>query len=94
MPEMRFVVRMPDGNEESCYSPSLIVTELLQEDTRYPLYDFMARTRAALTIASERVRVKYGFTCSAAMDQLTRLEALAARHDPDASVHVVAFVPK
>lgn len=91
MPELRFRVRLPDGREESCYSPSLVVRELLTEQTDYPVYDFMARTRAALTIAGERVRVKYGFHCSGASDQLAALEALLARFDPDDTVRVLGF---
>ena len=92
MPEMRFVVRLPDGQEQSCYSPSSVVAELLRENTEYPLYDFMARARAALTIGAERVRVKYGYYCSAAMDQLAQLERIASGYDPDVRVHVLKFV--
>ncbi len=91
MPQMYFDVRFPDGQQERCYSPSLIVRELLREHTEYPCYEFMARVRAALTIASARVRAKYGFTCSAAMDQLASLEARARAWDEDASVRVLAF---
>ena len=91
MPDMRFVVRLPDGSEEVCYSPSRMASELLRENTDYPLYEFMARTRAALTIGAERVRVKYGYYCSAAMDQLSRLESLASRYDPDDRVRVIEF---
>ena len=91
MPELRFQVRLPDGREQSCYSPSLVVKELLSEDTAYPVFEFMARVRAALTIGAERVRVKYGFYCSAAHDQLGQLERTLARFDPDAQVRVLRF---
>ena len=51
------------------------------------------RVREALNIASERVRAKYGFACSQAMDQLERIEHTAARFatQADAQVEVVAF---
>jgi uncharacterized repeat protein (TIGR04042 family) len=78
MPEMRFVIRWPDGELESCYSPSLIVRDYLSEGESYGLEDFLARTRTALTIASERVRAKYGHACSLAIGQLARIEARAA----------------
>jgi uncharacterized repeat protein (TIGR04042 family) len=91
---MYFDVKFPDADTERCYSPSLIVRELLQEDTEYPSFEFMARTRAALTIAAERVRLKYGFYCSAALDQLARLEAISARYDLDAKVKVLGFSEK
>jgi uncharacterized repeat protein (TIGR04042 family) len=94
MPEMRFDVRLPDGREESCYSPSRVVRELLSEGARYPLYEFMARTRAALQIAAERVRQKYGYHCSAAMDQLAQLETITTDYDCDAPVEVLRFHDK
>jgi uncharacterized repeat protein (TIGR04042 family) len=78
MPEMRFVIRWPDGRRESCYSPSLVVRDYFSEGESYKLDDFLSRSRAALTIASERVRAKYGHACSLALGQLARLESGAA----------------
>jgi uncharacterized repeat protein (TIGR04042 family) len=90
---MRFKVRWPDGQRESCYSPSLIVREYLAPGESYALLDFVAKIRAALEIASERVRQKYGFACSAAMDQLARIEEVARHQDPQGRVTVEAFEP-
>jgi uncharacterized repeat protein (TIGR04042 family) len=78
MPEMRFVVRWPDGRRESCYSPSLVIKDFLRAGESYPLHDFLERCRQALAIASERVRAKYGHSCSLALGQLARIEARAA----------------
>jgi uncharacterized repeat protein (TIGR04042 family) len=75
---MRFVIRWPDGRRESCYSPSLVVRDYLREGDSYKLDDFMTRIRAALQIASDRVKAKYGHPCSLALQQLARLEAGAA----------------
>jgi uncharacterized repeat protein (TIGR04042 family) len=93
MPEMRFLIRWPDGRAESCYSPSLVVKDYLVPGETYPLPDFIERSRAMLNIASERVRAKYGFACSSAMDQLARIETAAAAfaHLPDARVTVDGF---
>lgn len=93
MPEMRFLISWPDGTREDCYSPSLVIGEHFTEGETYLLPDFMARARTALTIASDRVRAKYGFPCSRAMGQLARLEHAAARFrdDPQAKVACLAF---
>jgi uncharacterized repeat protein (TIGR04042 family) len=91
MPEMHFVVRWPDGGEMRCYSPSLVVREYLEVGRAYPLPDFMQRSRTMLRIGSERVRAKYGYACSAAMDQLEALEERAAGCLPEAQVTVTAF---
>ena len=93
MPEVRFTVRWPDASETRCYSPSLVVQDFLAPGERYALDDFLRRTREALGIASERVRAKYGFACSQAMDQLAEIERIATRFTgtADAQVTVVAF---
>jgi uncharacterized repeat protein (TIGR04042 family) len=93
MPEMLFTVRWPDGRESTCYSPSLIVQEFLTPGQDYLLDDFLGRAREALEIASERVRAKYGFACSRAMDQWAEIHATAHPYAqvPDARVRVIAF---
>ena len=93
MPAMHFQLRWPDGSEGRCYSPSLVIKDYFQPGTAYPLPLFMAQMREALNIASERVRAKYGFACSQAMDQLGRIEHTAARFatQSDAQVKVLAF---
>ena len=93
MPEMHFVVRWPDEGEMRCYSPSLVVRDYLQVGQVYALGDFMERSRTMLNIGSERVRAKYGYACSAAMDQLSALEEKASAFDLHAFVTVVAFDP-
>jgi uncharacterized repeat protein (TIGR04042 family) len=93
MPEMHFVVRWPNGDELRCYSPSLVAREYLEVGRSYRLDEFVERSRSLLHIASERVKDKYGFYCSAAMDQLGAIEARAATCDPDSMVKIVAFEP-
>jgi uncharacterized repeat protein (TIGR04042 family) len=93
MPEMHFTVRWPDGQEHTCYSPSLVVQDFLSVGQRYSLPDFLARTHEALTIASDRVAAKYGFACSRAMDQWAAiaLHAETYRAHPDPQVDVLRF---
>ncbi len=95
MPEMHFRVQWPNGKVEDCYSPSYVIEEHLSPGRSYPLPEFVERVRAALTIASERVRARYGFECSSALDQLAAVEntanslALAELSEP---VRVLSFV--
>jgi uncharacterized repeat protein (TIGR04042 family) len=95
MPEMRFVVRWPDETVMSCYSPSLVVREFMEVGGEYSLGEFLERSRSALTVASERVREKYGFPCSNAAAQLAEIERTTARFAglPDGTVRVEAFDP-
>jgi uncharacterized repeat protein (TIGR04042 family) len=91
MPEMHFFVRWPDGAEARCYSPSTVVRRYLEVGRTYPLGEFMERSRTMLAIGSERVRAKYGYACSGALDQLQELEARAADFGAGELVTVTAF---
>lgn len=93
MPEMHFHVRWPDGRREACYSPSLVVKDFLSPGESYAVDEFVEKTRTALNIASERVREKYGFSCSSALDQLARIEAAAKLQPTDGWVTVETFEP-
>lgn len=94
MPEVHFVVRWPSGEEERCYSPSTIILEHLEVGPRYTVSEFLERTRTALEAASERVRARYGYACSSALDQLRAIEErIEAMSPPDRTqlVSVLAF---
>lgn len=93
MPEMRFRIRWPDGVEETCYSPSLVVKEHLRVGASYDAGEFLARCRVALLIGSDRVKEKYGHACSLALGQLARIEEGCAKFAgrSDARVSVEAF---
>lgn len=93
MPAMHFHIRWPDQTQTRCYSPSRVVQDYLQVGHSYPLDDFLQRSRTALSAASERVRARYGFACSQAMDQLAEIEHLAApfHSRADAQVSVTSF---
>jgi uncharacterized repeat protein (TIGR04042 family) len=95
MPEMHFVVRWPDATTSDCYSPSLVVKEYLEVGKSYTVADFLERSRTALNIGSERVREKFGYACSSAMDQLGRIEQEATRFEQQENAQVVveAFRP-
>jgi uncharacterized repeat protein (TIGR04042 family) len=91
---MHFHVEWPNGRVERCYSPSYVVEEHLTVGATYPVEEFVSRVRRALEIASERVRAKYGFACSSALDQLRSLEESAAALAPgerSGNVRVLEF---
>jgi uncharacterized repeat protein (TIGR04042 family) len=95
MPEIRFQIAWPDGQTEICYSPSLIVQEYFEPGVTYALDDFVSRSRIALTIASDRVKAKYGRPCGLAIGQLQTLEQRATDYAElsDPQVRVVQFIP-
>lgn len=91
MPEINFKIQWPDGQQEVCYSPSLIVKKYFEPGERYAVADFLTRSRESLTIASDRVQAKYGFACSRALGQLSKIETTAQRYQATDAVTVLQF---
>ena len=89
MPAQLVHLRWPDHAADVCYSPSRAIGEHLPVG-RYPLAEFLARSRAGLLAASERVRLRYGTPCARALAELSRIEAQARHYAdrPDAIVIV------
>jgi uncharacterized repeat protein (TIGR04042 family) len=93
MPEMTVTVRWPDGSVAHHYSPSLVMHDHLAAGSTYRVDDFTTRSALALHQASERVRAKYGFACTASSASLDEIRRTASRHAADAIVEVVAMEP-
>ncbi|MBO1255504.1 MSMEG_0570 family nitrogen starvation response protein [Alteromonas sp. 5E99-2] len=81
MPEKHFVVQWPNGEVESCYSPSSVITEYFHDGQSLSIQEFLEMSEKGLNHASERVRQSYGFSCSSAMDQLQKIKTKAAQFD-------------
>jgi uncharacterized repeat protein (TIGR04042 family) len=80
MPERHVLVRWPGGSPQRIYSPSTVVEEYFTAGQRYPVEDFVARSREALGIAGDRVQAAYGFPCANAARSLSAIEDHARRH--------------
>ena len=93
MPEINFKIQWPDGAQETCYSPSLVVKKYFEPGKAYTVADFVERSRESLTIASDRVQEKFGFPCSRALGQLQKIEAQAQKYanETNSSVTVIRF---
>lgn len=91
MPEVIFKVRWPDQTTADYYSPSTAVHAHFAAGESYELADFLRRSRAALLAASERVRQKYGYTCSSAMDTLGEIETRALEFGGQAGARVLVL---
>lgn len=83
MPETPFTVQLPDGSLQHCYSPSSVVRDYFQTGATLTAADFIDASRLALTEASERVRAKFGFSCSAAAASLSEIEEWAGALSPE-----------
>lgn len=93
MPEMTFRVRWPDGSEQDCYSPSLVMHDHLDVGASYTVADFRDRSTTALSEAAERVRAKFGFACTSAAATSADISSVARQFDPTATVQVLSMHP-
>jgi uncharacterized repeat protein (TIGR04042 family) len=91
MPEVHFTVQLPDGSQQHCYSPSTVVCSYFRKGEEMSLTDFILRSRIALTEASERVRAKYGFSCSSAAAQLAEIEHLISTQPERGRVRILTI---
>jgi uncharacterized repeat protein (TIGR04042 family) len=91
MPEVMFKVKWPDGRIDDCYSPSTVISDYLKEGKSYSVKDFVELSSQALNLASERVFKKYGFRCTSAEAQLSKILAIAKTFTPDQSVDCLSL---
>ena len=90
---MTFQVRWPDGVEQQCYSPSLVVHDHLSVGATYTVAEFVDRTGRAMAEAGDRVRAKFGFACTSAAETNERITLSANRFPPHEVIEVFAMHP-
>jgi uncharacterized repeat protein (TIGR04042 family) len=90
MPEVIFTVQLPDGTTKECYSPSTIVRRYFIAGEEMPVAEFLQRSRAALAAASERVRAKFGYSCSSASAQLAEIERWISEEQSHAIIRIIS----
>lgn len=91
MPEITFTVRLPDGAKMECYSPSTVVRKYFRTGESMPMNEFVSRSKTALNEASDRVKAKYGFSCSSAMSQLSQILETNQRYPEGGEVEIVSI---
>ncbi len=89
MPEVLFTLQLPDGEIKSCYSPSSIVRDYFKPGQEITAAEFLKSSREAFSKASERVRMKYGFACSAAAAQLDEIEEWGGKLAPESIIRIL-----
>lgn len=90
MPELILTTSWPDGSRLRSYSPSLVLHDHLEAGRSYVVAEFVARARAALVEASDRVQARRGHPCSAAAASLAAIGRLAGEQ-PEGWVRVVSM---
>jgi uncharacterized repeat protein (TIGR04042 family) len=73
VPEVHLRLEWPDGRTTALYSPSTVILDYLRPGERLSVRELRARASEALRLASERVRARYGFACTRADEEESRL---------------------
>ena len=89
MPEVFFTIQLPDGARKDCYSPSSIVRTYFTKGEEMPVTEFLTRSRKAFSEASDRVRARFGFSCSSASAQLADIERWTREQPTDATIRII-----
>ncbi|MBI6548271.1 MSMEG_0570 family nitrogen starvation response protein [Xenorhabdus lircayensis] len=96
MPSVNFTVKWPNGDRVQYYSPSTVIYEYLSIGQRYPSTQFLHQVENGLYAASERVRARYGFACSSAIDNLAMIKRQAKFFElsPEDQIEVIEMTKK
>lgn len=89
MPEVIFTIQLPDGVTKECYSPSTVVRNYFTAGEELSVSEFLIRSRSALTAASERVREKFGYSCSSAQMQVEEIGKFTAAYPGNATIRIL-----
>jgi uncharacterized repeat protein (TIGR04042 family) len=90
MPEVNVPIEWPDKQKDSIYSPSTVLLQYIKSGDSLSIQDFDERISQALQLASQRVYERYGFECTSAMGELSRIKArIASINDKNQLIKVL-----
>ena len=88
MPEVHLTLEWPDGRTSELYSPSTVILDHLRPGQSLPVGQLHHRGIEALHLASERVRARYGFSCTRTDEERHRLQQWVKDYAADEIVHI------
>ena len=91
MPVTYVHIEWPDHTIDQVYSPSRVIRKYFKPGEDLSIAMFSATCTKALNEASERVRQKFGMTCTAAMAESHRINTLCDAYDNSKKVKIVSI---
>ncbi len=88
MPEVVLQLCWPDGQSSTFYSPSTVIYEFFKPGDTLSVAELEQRGLAALTAASERVRARYGFSCTRTDEEAAKLKQQIANYSASEEVRI------
>ena len=89
MPVTYVNIEWPGSESDQVYSPSGIIKEYFKPGETITVDTFSTTCNEALNEASERVRQKFGFACTAAQAELHRINEKCKNYDTFEHVKII-----
>ncbi|CAM4293800.1 MSMEG_0570 family nitrogen starvation response protein [Zobellia roscoffensis] len=89
MPITYVNIEWPDNQKDQVYSPSSVINEYLKPGESLSLEEFLTRCTTGLNEASERVRLKFGYSCTSAQAESSRISEKCQNYDAKKIVKIV-----
>lgn len=91
MPETYVQIQWPNAEEDQLYSPSSVIKEFFIPGKAIIVEEFSKKSEKALHEASERVRQKMGFACTAAQAESYRISEKCKSYDLNEIVKIISI---
>lgn len=88
MPEVHLQLEWPDGRQSTLYSPSTVMLNYLKPGDELSVSELQTAGLKALEEASERVRARYGFSCTRTDEEAAKLNQITRGYLPTDVVKV------
>jgi len=91
MPVTYIHIEWPDHTADRVVSPSRVIKKYFRPEEYLSIEMFSATCTKALDEASERVRQKFGYACTAAKAESQRIDTLCETYDNSKKVKIISI---
>ncbi len=91
MPVTYIDIEWPDQQSDRIYSPSSIIEDYFNPGESISMGQFLTACTEGLEEASERVRQKYGYACTSALAESSRIAKRCQEYDGTHEVKIISI---
>ncbi len=91
MPITYINIEWPDKEVDKVYSPSSVIEDYFEAGNTLKIDIFLNQCNQGLNEASERVRKKFGYACTSAMAEASRISKKCKEYDAQNTVKIISI---
>lgn len=91
MPITYVNIQWPNNQKDQIYSPSSVIKDYFEIGESMDISNFLSNSNNALTEASERVRKKFGYACTAAQAEAIRIKEKSEEFETSKKVKIISI---